>query len=985
MVFFNTLLLSTLLIVGTTVAQDIVVKGKITDVTTGEALPGCTVLLKGTNNGTSTSPTGEFSIQASGDAVLLISFIGYKTQEVTVNNRTVIDITMESDAQSLQEVVVVGYGSVEQKDVTGVVSKVTSKDFNRGLITAPDKLLDGKVAGLQITSNGEPGGSSEIRLRGVSINGQTPLFVVDGVPLDDGGGGVVGGRNPLNFINPNDVADITVLKDASASAIYGARGANGVIIITTKSGTAGKPKINYDSYYSASFLTRRPDVLNTSEFRNAFIAKQPQAVDDLGTADTDWMKEVTQLATSMQQNISVNGGVKKTTYYGSINYQDTKGVLRETQNKKLNFGLKVSQELFNDDLKLTLNTKTGNTWEVLGANVLGTASSFDPTQYIYNDNDPSKGYFQWGNALAAGNPVATQAYIDNDGKSFRIFANLEAEYKIPFVKGLSFVANVAYDKTKGEYNGLTMPDNKGSNGGTILEQEQTKTNELYEYYAKYKKQFGKHAVDASAGYAYQNFKSEMTEFNGDSIDNSSGEWVAQYDLDTIKTSVENRLISFFGRLNYDYSGKYLLTVSLRRDGSSRFGETNRWGLFPSVAVGWRVLNEDFAAGLRDVFSELKLRVGWGVTGNQAIRDYAYSTYYRYSIDGASYQMGTNPDGSGIYVPTLRPTAVDPNIKWEETISTNIGIDASFMEGRLSASLNYYNKVVKDLLFEIAVPAGANLSDRVLTNIGEVTNNGFEVILNAVAIKKSNLTWNLGYNFAFNKNEITKLDNLQGEDLQDFPGYPSGGISGDVGQTIQVRKVGQPVDVFYTYQHKYENGLPVRDRLGVPMTNMYVDQNGDNIINEKDLVTGKASQPKVIMGLTSNLAWKQWDMALTIKSSLGQYVYNNVASSMGYTDRLVEMESFNNVHSSAFDTEFKTKQLKSDYYVQEAWFIKFDNISIGYNFKPMKFGKIRAYTTVQNPFMITPYKGVDPEIFNGIDNNLYPRSLTTMLGLSVNFN
>ena len=963
-------------------AQNIVVRGKITESGTSDPIPGVNILVKGTSTGTTTDMNGDFSLSTPADAVLVISFIGYSTKEVPVNNQAILNISLESSAETLSEVVVVGYGSVEKKDVTGGIAKVTSQDFNKGLINGADQLIDGKVAGLQIVNNGDPGGGSAIRLRGVSINGEFPLVVVDGIPLDAGGGGVVGGRNPLSLINPSDIEDITVLKDASAAAIYGARGANGVIIVTTKSGRTGRMRITYDGVYSASLFTRSPDFLTPSEFRQAINAKAPQALPTLGDSNTEWMKEVTRLAQNTQHTITLSGGVNKTTYLGSVNYFLNNGVLGFTRNERLNLSGKIDQKFLNDDLILSLNTKNTFTWDLYGPNVIGIAAGYDPTRPVRN---PDGSFYQWPQVLAPPNPVSQQELTDNTGNTFRTLSNLMLNYNLPFISGLSFKANFGIDYTEGTYTGITLPTTKGAvdnqTGGSKLEQEQTKTNQLYEYYFNYRKRIKKHNLDATGGYAWQNFKSEFEQIQGDSIKLVNGEYQSTYRRDTVSFPVENRLISFFGRVNYEYGGKYILTASIRRDGSTRFAPENRWGLFPALAVAWRILEEPFAAGLNNVFNELKFRASYGITGNEQIPDYLYATYYYPSFQGASYQFGNQ------YVPTIRPTGVDPNIKWEETVSVNLGVDASFFKGRLTTSLDFYNKDVKDLIFSIAVPAGTNLSDKILTNIGQVNNKGVELIVTGIAYDRSDFKWNLTYNISYNKNKIVKLDNLVGENLQNFSGYESGGIAGDVGQFIQRRKVGSPVDAFYVLQHKRNpDGTLVLDVNGDGFQDdieMYVDQNEDGIINEDDFIIYKKPNPDVIMGLTSNMNYKRWDISFTLKASIGNYVYNNTASANGYFVRLTEVVT-NNIHRSAFETGFKEKQLFSDYYVQNASFLKLTNISVGYNFDEFSFGRVRAFLTAQNVFALSPYKGVDPEIFNGIDNNLYPRSITLSAGVNVTF-
>jgi TonB-dependent starch-binding outer membrane protein SusC len=991
------LLLITLLPFGALKAQDTNLRrvtGKIMDISTGEPLPGANVVIKGTSTGAVTDFDGNYQIMASNRDILVYSFIGYSPEEEVVGTRSVIDVRMAPDFKSLSEVVIVGYGTVEQKDITGSVAKITSKDFNKGVMASPDRLLNGKVAGLQITDNGEPGGGMGIRLRGSSLNGETPLFVVDGVPLEPGG--VTGGRNPLNFINPADVADITVLKDASAAAIYGSRGANGVIIITTKQGETGKPKFSYDAFYSLAVPIRQIDMLSPTQFRAAVNLKAPQALNFLGQENTNWMDEVTRVAQSMQHNFTASGGVKKTRYHASVSYLENQGVLRFTENKTLNLGLRVNQSLFDDRLKITAGTRTGFTNDLYGPNVIGTAARFDPTRPVRAD-----GFEQWGgfyqqgvspfDPLSPGNPVASQEQQVNTGQTFRSLNSANLIFKVPYVDGLTLNANLSYDYNRGTFNGMTPPNSKDAFqiGGVIREELNVRTSEVYEYFGNYKKKFGNHGIDIVGGYSYQNSRSEYDrEVFRDLILGDDGNFTSLTELEPAFNRIdENRLISFFGRVNYDYKDKYLLTLSMRRDGSSRFGLNNRWGLFPAAAFAWRVLDEDFALPLSNVFSDLKVRAGWGVTGNQEIGNYLFNVYYRLSEETASYQFGDE------FVQTLRPSGVDPDIKWEETISTNIGLDMGFWGGRVNTSIDLYDKRVNDLLFSVAVPAGSNLSDRVLTNIGRVRNYGVEMMTNVVVMSRSDLRWDISFNAAYNRNEILKLDNLTGEALADFIGYEVGGIQGDVGQQIQILRVGHPLFSFFHYQGRRDaNGNLIVDENGdgvQRLIEIYEDQNGDGIINENDKIVGQQPAPVLLMGLTSNLSYKKWDVSFTLRSAMGNYVYNNTASALGFYQLITDRFNVNNpvlfnIHRSAFTTDFNERQLHHDFYVENASYLKLDNITFGYTFDNVRFRSLRVYTTVQNAFFLTGYSGVDPEIFNGIDNNLYPRATTFLVGLNANF-
>jgi iron complex outermembrane receptor protein len=968
-------------------AQNITVKGTVKDKSTGEPLVGVSVIIKGGAGSnaegiikaTATDIDGNFTLVVPSDATLVVSYIGYKTLEIKASDAGNLDIAIEQDTDVLDEVVVVGYGTADKRDVASSLAKVSSRDFNKGIVTGVDNLIEGKVAGLQITPSAEPGGGNTILLRGLSINGQSPLIVVDGIILDAGGGGTVGGRNPLNFINPNDIESITVLKDAQATAIYGVRGANGVLQITTKNGKTGKPTITYDGSVAASFLTRRPDILDATEFRAVIRRRAPQELPNLGTANTDWIKEVTRIALSTQHNVAVSGGFKKTNYFASANYLYNEGVLRFTSHSRLNASFKVTQKLFKDNLNISLNSRLGLVNDELGPNVMGQAVSMDPTRPVRNSDGT---YFQWPIILATDNPVAQQENTKADGRTQRSLTSLQLEYKIPFIKGLSLTANGGLDNSQGSFNGgqsKFATKNTIARGPNFIEESQVRQNLQFEYYATYKKSIKDHNFDIVGGYGWYDFKDQFNQYSGDSLVQVRPEFTAQ----------NSRLISFYTRANYNFKGKYLIGASLRRDGSSRFGEKNRWGYFPSISAGWRIIEENFAKGLRNVFHELKVRGSYGIIGNDQIGNYQFLTIYSPSTPTASYQFGDT------YQPTIRPSGVDPNIKWEQTETTNLAIDMGFFNGRLNATVDFYRKNVNDLLFRIPPPAGTNLSDFVLTNIGKVRNEGVELLINAVPIDrtpldKNGFRWNTMFNISYNENVIIKLDNREGEFLRQFEGYRSGGISGDIGQTIQIRRVGLPIDAFYTYRHKRDaNGNLVLDvdgdGLQTPIE-MYVDQNGDGIINEKDLVANSRIKPNpdFVSGLTSTMNYRKFDLSFTFKGHFGQYVYNNVASNFGHFQRLTDLGVTNNIHASANETTFKNRQLFSDYYVQEASFVKLNNITLGYTFDQLRFGTVRAYVTGQNLLFLTPYKGVDPELSNGIDNNIYPRAIIATFGVNVTF-
>jgi len=968
------------------------VTGTITDDESGDALIGVNVLVKGTSSGTVTDLDGKYNVKANTGDVIIFSYTGFQTQELTVTGNT-LDLKMGPEAELLDEIVVVGYGAVRKEDLTGVVTKVGEEEFNKGVIASPEKLLTGKVAGVQISSNGEPGGATKIRVRGgTSISASNePLYVVDGVPLDNRG--IASSRNPLNFINPADVESITVLKDASATAIYGSRGANGVIVIVTKSGAKGKMRINYSGNYSISDIAAQPTALSPENFRLAIEAKAPQELINLGDANTDWVDEVLDQASGQQHNLSLSGGLgDKNNYFVSMGYQKTDGVLKTSSNDNTSVGLSFTTKAI-DNLAVTVKSKTGWTNDQFAPNVIGAALTFDPTRPVFDEDSPFDGYYQWADPLAVNNPVSTLMLTDEKGHTFRTLNSINLKYDLPFLEGLSFNVNASYDYTKGEKSKLQDPLLKdGENfqrGGSLFTEDLRNYSALLETYGTYKKDLPsiKSRIEYTLGYSWQDFDRENYFVNGNQLmpaDNEYG-FIATEEIKPDSFLTHNRLISFFTRLNYNYDEKYLVTLSLRRDGSTRFGLGNRWGLFPSAAVAWRVLQEDFAEGLKGTFSDLKFRASYGVTGNEDISDFLFATFYSFGTSDAQYQFGDD------FVTTLRGKGVDPNIQWESTSTFNVGMDFGFFNNRLTGSLEYYRKTTNDLLFNVATAAFTNLSDRILTNISQLENNGVELALNSYVIDQEDFDVEVGFNIAYNQNNILKLDN---SNLPDFLGYETGGISGDIGQQIQILKVGESINSFRAYQQLYDNaGNPhndTQDYNGDGLINpldMYADLNGDGIINENDLAVGENGAPKFILGFTSNVRYKQFDLSLTLRSNLGNYVYNNVASSAGYFERLDDRVT-NNIDESAFTTNFKQRQLKSDYYIENASFLKIDNVTLGYNV-PLKdtkiFKNVRVFATAQNLLTITGYSGLDPELpqFNqGIDNNIYPVFRTYLVGVNV---
>lgn len=992
-------------------AQERTVSGRITASEDGSAVPGVNVVEKGTSNGTTSDMDGNFKINVtSGDAVLSFSFIGFVSQEVTVGNQTTINVSLQSDVTTLSEVVVVGYGQQEKRDVTGVVAEVKSTLFNKGAIVAPDQLIAGKIAGVQITPNsGEPGTGGTVRIRGgTSINASNdPLYVIDGVPLDITG--VAGARNPLNFINPNDIETFTVLKDASAAAIYGARAANGVVMITTKRGKAGEAKVTYDGFYSQSEITKKMNLLDGPQFREAvdlfFPSRTPLLYDynlvesaTVKKTNTAWQDQVLQTAVGQSHNVGFSAGTEKAQVRASFGYLDQQGIIKTSSTKRTSFSLNVDQYFMNNKLKVESSIKASETKDYYNGGGIGQAYDMAPSQPVYDTAAAPQwgGYWEWSSVpLGSKNPVATIDMTKSQGVVYRGIGSIRFDYNFEdVVPGLNADLNLAVDVTSGIRN-FFQPTNlwarTGPNPGYpgITQTDNTnRINKLLEFYVRYEKSLasldGK--FDVTGGYSYQNFSQGGNGYTADSLTTDIyGFYKPEVAGRVIPYNVlnENRLISFFGRVNFSMKDKYLVTVNMRSDGSTRFGPANRWGFFPSAAFGWRIYNEDFFASLQNIFSDMKVRVSWGINGNQEIGNYAYLPVFTGTNGLAEYPFGS------IYISPVKPNAVDPNLKWEETTSLNLGLDFGLLKGRLTGSMEYYNKDTKDLLFTVNVPAGTLTGDKVLTNIGSVNNKGFELTLNGVAIDKSDLRWDIGFNISMNRSEVTELD---GNDDPNFQGYPTGGISGGLSNTIQVLKVGYPVNTFRVYEHiNGPDGKPLTDGVdwnGDGLANdldMYVDANGDGILNDLDRRPDALAypQPKWFLGVTSNTTWKNFDFSFTLRGNLGGQVYNNVVSSKGYLNRIVELVPTNLV-TDALNTNFKAPQYFSNYYLEDATFVRMDNITLGYTVQKLAAMKIRLYATVQNAFVWSKYKGLDPEVVNGIDNNLYPRARTYVFGINIGF-
>lgn len=993
-------LLGLALCVGTAAAQEQEVSGTVTSADDNAPLPGANVSVPGTTIGTATDAQGAYTLSVPSDAdSLQFSFVGFRAQTVAIAGRTTIDVALVPAAQQIEELVVVGYGTQEERDVTGSVQKVTAAEFNEGPVVSPEQLISGKVAGVQIqATSGAPGASSFIRIRGASsVNADSsPLFVVDGVPLSNVGNQA--SRNPLNFLNPNDIANVTVLKDASATAIYGARGANGVIMIETKSPDEGTSRVSYSGSASQSRVVDRIDVLETDEFRRAVRQRAPSQLSLLGDASTDWQDATQRTGFTQEHNVSFSRGYEDSNIRLSLSFLDEEGILQTSSTRRVSGSIRYNQEFLEDQLSITSNLRGAKIDNSFEPGVVGAAASFAPTQPIRDVDSPFGGFFEWsqpGLDLAENNPVASYIMTKNNGETYRSLGNVEADYEIPYIDGLNARVKLGYDITTGERE-FFQPTNlkgqqEGSDPGQLGRRNFTQFTTLMDAFLEYSSPIDaiSSELDVTAGYSWQERHEEYPEFTAQGLStnifgpNSAEVVTSLENTNPFVTEIPKRLISGFARVNYRLLDRYLLTFTVRRDGSSRFGPANRWGTFPSAALGWRVHDEPFfESAFGDVVSTLKVRGSWGITGNQEIGNFLYAPLYSAGSSTVQYQFGDE------FVGTIRPSAADETLKWEETTSYNVGIDYGLFSGRITGAVDYYIKDTDDLIFPATVPRGANLSDVVTTNVGSMRNQGFEFSVDAQIVNTEDISYNARFNVSTNKNEILNVAAAGGQVL-------TGGIAGGTGQQIQIIKEGEALNSFYVYRHKTnDQGEPLRDGVDhngdgtVDLLDMYVDQQpegeeGHGVINANDRVVGESPRPDWIIGHTSRLTYGNFDMNFTLQAQLGKYVYNNVASNLGHYSRLSNFAP-SNLHESVKTTNFSSAQVFSDYYVENASNLRLSNITLGYTIPTASIsgiGQLRVYGTVQNAFILTGYSGASP-LAVGIDNNLYPRSRTYTAGLNL---
>lgn len=975
------------------------ISGKVVD-ENNLPLPGASVSVDGTATSTQTDVNGNYRLVSLnyGNVSVTVKFIGYDnaTKSINLSSGTVtLNFKLVPSSKSLNEVVVIGYGAVKKSDLTGAVTNVTSKDFVQGQITSPDQLITGKVAGVRITSNsGAPGAGSTIRIRGgASLNASNdPLIVIDGVPLD--GGGISGSANALALLNPNDIESFSVLKDASATAIYGSRGSNGVIIITTKKGQSGKPQIVAGTQFSMGKIAKKANILSPDEFANLIqTTTSPLATSQLkallGTNKTDWQNAIYQDAATSDNNLSISGSLKNLPYRLSGGYLAQNGILKTDNLKRTSLALNLSPQLFNKSLKVNLNLKgSSSDFRFADQGAIGAAANYDPSKPIYSGSNTYGGFYELPGSSAGSlnpkNPLGLLDQRNNTSTVLRSIGSLQLDYTFPFLKELKANLNLGYDLAKGTGRTVLSPDAasglnrfKDSNdtfrSGYNNYYKQTKTSKVVDFYLNYVKDLKsiKSNINITAGTSYLDYLTtnyNYADYSFDGVKRPNSD--PTYPLD----KPENRLMSYYGRAIYTYNDKYILTGTIRADGSSRIAPNNRWGYFPSGAFAWRISSEKFMSKVKAI-SDLKLRLGYGITGQQdGINDYSYYNGYSLSNANAQYQLGDQ------FYSLYRPSAYNPNLKWEQSATANIGLDFGLFNNRISGSIDYYYKKTTDLLSQVPQPAGTNFSNLFVANVGAMENRGLEFSVNALAVDHKDFKLNFAFNATYNQNKISKLTSVVDPN---FIGVQIGGISGGTGNTVQIHSIGYPRASFYVYQQVY-------DTNGKPLEDVYVDRNGDGKITSADLYQYKNPDAKVLLGFSPSLTYKKWNAGFTMRGSIGNYVYNNVASSTGTLRNIFNPLGYlNNGSRDVLNTNFEgagTQFFLSDYYIQNASFVRMDNANVGYNFgKIIKgTGNLNANLSVSNVFVITKYKGIDPEIEGGIDNNFYPRPRTFSLGLNLTF-
>ncbi|MCI4667956.1 MAG: SusC/RagA family TonB-linked outer membrane protein [Bacteroidia bacterium] len=945
--------------------------GKITDSETNEPIVGASVLVVGTSIGALTNNDGAFSLSVpDGSNQLKVSYFGFDDVTVDLGESNNLSISM-TRGKTLDEVLVIGYGTIEKDDATGSVAAVDEEVFNRGAITSPQDLLAGKVAGVSITPGAAPGDGAAIRIRGGSSLSASndPLIVIDGVPVSNDG--ISGSRNALNVINPNDIETFTVLKDASATAIYGSRASNGVILITTKKGAKGKLKVGYNGSVAFSNRANNVDIYDAEGFTNLVnevYAEGHPARDLIGTANTDWQGEIFQQGITHDHNINLSGAVGEVPYRLGLGFTDRTGILKTDRFTRETFSLNLSPKLMDGKLQLNAGAKgmlSQNQFADQGA--INAANSFDPTKPVNQDNEWG-GYYIWTdndgnpNLLAPPNPLALLNQRTNVSDVYRVILNASADYRI--LPELRANLNLGLDFSHGQGTDDIATDAAfaSANGGQMAVYENDNSNRLLEFYLNYTKDFGNQKIDVMGGYSYQNFYRFNSFYSVSAVDPTDS--LVELNRDPRRLNLQ----SLFTRVNYNLGDNFLATFTLRADASSRFAEGNRWGYFPAAAIAYKVVS-----GKAGVLNDLKVRLGWGITGQQDIGDNFYPALptYTLSTGTAAVQFGNQ------FIPTFRPNGYAADIKWEETTTYNLAVDYTMANGRVFGSVEVYQRDTRDLLNFIPVAAGTNLTNFITTNIGELQNRGFEFSINATPVKTDKVSWDFGFNVNFNQNEIIKLI---ATDDSSYQGVFTGGIAGGVGNTIQIHSVGFPASSFFVYEQVY-------DENNIPIEGLVVDRNGDGQITPNDRYRLNQPAPTAVFGFTSSLYLGDFSFLFAGRANVGNYIYNNVWSSFTNLNGIYNSTDFlNNRSTESTAIDFMDSQFFSDHFIRDGSFLRLDHITVGYDFSSMvdKIQMLNLNVVVQNPFVLTQYEGIDPEIFGGIDNNIYPRSRTIMIGVNAAF-
>lgn len=1005
-------------------AQTITVTGTVTDAT-GEPLIGASVIAKGTSVGAATDFDGNYSLSVDPKATLIVSYVGYDTQEIPVDGRTNINVVLKENSVMLNEVVAIGYGSVKKSDATGAVSAIKPSEVQAGLATSAQDLLVGRSPGVVVTTNGgQPEGGASIQIRGgASLSASNePLIVIDGVPMDTKG--TLGSSNPMSLVNPENIESMTILKDASATAIFGSRASNGVIIITTKKGSSGAPVVNFAANMYINTPRNYVDMMNASEFSSFILNRYGEGssqANALGNADTNWQKEILRTTVSSDYNLSVGGTYKVLPYRVSVSYTNNNGIVNTTKMDRATVGINLSPKFFDGLLSVNANVRGAYiNNRFFDSSALGSSVSFNPTLPVYApDGNVFNNYTTYVgtrvarptdagssiNTIQALNPVSLINEYDSSSKVYQSIGNLQLDLAMPFLRELHANLNLGYDLSRSNVNNiwaanspmswkngsdLLLPDpddpsvmkiqNVKDGEGRYFHEHQVKANLLLDFYLNYKEDFEAISsnLDATAGYSWQSFRWQGNSFT--QVNTGEHKGFQAYPTNYYRNDL--KLVSFFGRVNYTFMNRYLATVTLRQDGTSRFSKNHRWGTFPSVSLAWRIIDEAFMEPTRSVLSDLKIRASWGITGQQDIGDdfFPYMPIYTIGNNGNSAPNTTAypniiPDGKGGFINVIKPNGYNSDIKWEETTTWNFGIDFGFLNNRISGNLEVYKRKTKDLLTWATVPAGSNLTNAMNTNIGDLENTGIEFNINTRPVVTRDFTWSSDFNISWNKNKITKL--TDGDD----PGYfiSTGGISAGTGTNIQAHMVGHPAYSFYVYQQVY-------DQNGDPIEGQFVDRNGDGQITEADKYIYHSRDPKVVFTWNNSFNYKNWDFGIVLRANIGNYVYNDFEAGNTSISSTSSAPLSNLMSNRFLFNDLGVRGVQSDYFVRNASFLRCDNITLGYTWPNLLNDalRLRLYGAVQNPFVITKYNGLDPEVFGGIDNNLYPRPVTVSFGIVAQF-